>query len=39
MTDLIIADSTCLIGLERIDKIDLLPQMYSQVIIPPQVQK
>jgi len=39
MTDLIVADSTCLIGLERIDKIDLLPQMYSQVIIPPQVQK
>jgi len=39
MTDLIIADSTCLIGLERIDKIDSLPQMYSQVIIPPQVQK
>jgi len=39
MTDLIVADSTCLISLERIDKIDLLPQMYSQVIIPPQVQK
>jgi uncharacterized protein len=39
MTDLIIADSTCLIGLERIGKIDLLPQMYSQVTIPPEVQK
>jgi len=39
MTDLIIADSTCLIGLERIGKIDLLPQMFSQVIIPPEVQK
>jgi len=39
MTDLIIADSTCLIGLERIGKIDLLPQMFSQVTIPPEVQK
>ncbi|NET43300.1 DUF3368 domain-containing protein [Okeania sp. SIO2B3] len=39
MTDLIIADSTCLIGLERIGKIDLLPHMFSQVIIPPEVQK
>ncbi|NES71291.1 MAG: DUF3368 domain-containing protein [Okeania sp. SIO2D1] len=39
MTDLIIADSTCLIGLERIGKIDLLPQMFSQVIIPPEVKK
>ncbi len=35
MTDLIIADSSCLIGLERIGKIDLLPQMFSQVTIPP----
>ncbi|MGK7884201.1 MAG: hypothetical protein AB4057_06170 [Crocosphaera sp.] len=39
MTDLIIADSTCLIGLERIGRIDLLPQMYYQVTIPPEVQK
>ncbi len=39
MTDLIIADSTCLIGLERIGRIDLLPQMYSQITIPPEVQK
>lgn len=39
MTDLIIADSTCLIGLDRIGKIDLLSQMYSQVTIPPEVQK
>lgn len=39
MTDLIIADSTCLIGLDRIGEIDLLPQMYSQVTIPPEVQK
>ncbi|MEB3340945.1 DUF3368 domain-containing protein [Okeania sp.] len=39
MTDLIIADSTCLIGLERIGKIDLLPQIFSQVTIPPEVQK
>ncbi len=39
MTDLIIADSTCLIGLERIGRIDLLPQIYYQITIPPEVQK
>lgn len=33
----IVSDSTCLIGLERIDRLDILPQLYSTVWIPPAV--
>jgi uncharacterized protein len=33
----IVADSTCLIGLERIGQIDLLPELFETVVIPPEV--
>jgi len=33
----IVADSTCLIGLERIDRLDLLSELFEPVVIPPEV--
>jgi hypothetical protein len=33
-----VADSTCLIGLERIQRWDILPQIFSTILIPPAVQ-
>lgn len=33
----IVADSTCLIGLERIGRIELLPALFEPVSIPPEV--
>ena len=33
-----VTDSTCLIGLERIQRLDILSQVFSPVIIPPAVQ-
>jgi uncharacterized protein len=39
LKEIIIADSTCLIGLERIDHLDLLKKLYQTVIIPPEVEK
>jgi uncharacterized protein len=33
-----VTDSTCLIGLERIQRLNILPQVFSPVIIPPAVQ-
>jgi predicted nucleic acid-binding protein len=34
-----IADSTCLIGLERIGKLDLLKFLFEPILIPPKVQE
>ena len=34
-----VTDSTCLIGLERIGHLDLLPALFEPVIAPPEVQK
>jgi predicted nucleic acid-binding protein len=34
----VITDSTCLIGLERIERLDLLPKLFSLVLIPPAVE-
>ncbi len=39
MKEIIIADSTCLIGLERIEHLNLLKELYQTVIIPPEVEK
>ena len=39
MKEPIIADSTCLIGLERIGYLTLLKKLYHPVMIPPEVQK
>ncbi|MCX7048739.1 MAG: DUF3368 domain-containing protein [Candidatus Sumerlaeota bacterium] len=38
MSDLAITNSTCLIALERIDRLDILKLSFAQIIIPPQVQ-
>lgn len=37
MSESIVADTTCLIALERIDQLDLLRRLFSSVIIPPEV--
>lgn len=36
---LVVTDSTCLIGLERIDYLELLPKLYNPIIIPPAVER
>ena len=39
MKESVIADSTCLIGLERIHLLDLLPALFESILIPPEVDK
>lgn len=34
MSDIVVSDSTCLIGLERIHRLDLLPAVFERVWIP-----
>ena len=34
-----VANSTCLIGLERIGRLDLLQELFEPVFIPPKVQE
>jgi uncharacterized protein len=36
--EVVITDSGCLISLERIDRLDILPALFSQVLLPPTVQ-
>lgn len=38
MSDPAVTNSTCLIGLERIQRLDILPQVFSPITIPPAVQ-
>jgi len=38
MSDPAVTNSTCLIGLERIQRLDILPQVFSPITIPPTVQ-
>ena len=38
MSDPAVTNSTCLIGLERIQRLDILPQLFSPIVIPPAVQ-
>ena len=35
----IISDSACLIGLERIQALDMLPSIFEPIVIPPEVQQ
>lgn len=35
----IISDSACLIGLERIKALEILPCLFNQIFIPPEVQR
>ena len=37
MSERIVADSTCLIALERIGQIEILPALFESVLIPPAV--
>ena len=37
MSQVIVSDSTCLIGLERIRPLDLLPGLFDDVFVPPAV--
>lgn len=37
MKEPVVTDSTCLIGLERIDHLDLLPALFDPIAIPPEV--
>lgn len=34
-----VADTTCLIGLERIGRLDILPALFEPVLIPPEVNR
>jgi predicted nucleic acid-binding protein len=34
----VVADSTCLIGLERIGHLDILPALFEPILVPPEVQ-
>lgn len=37
MKEAVVVDSTCLIGLERIGRLDILPALFEPVLIPPEV--
>ncbi|MDJ0731845.1 MAG: DUF3368 domain-containing protein [Crocosphaera sp.] len=39
MNEIIIADTACLIALERIGQLDILPSLFDSIIIPPKVAK
>jgi len=35
----VVSDSTCLIGLERIGELDILPTLFEPIIIPPEIER
>jgi uncharacterized protein len=35
----VVSDSTCLIGLERIGELDILPALFDPIMIPPEVER
>lgn len=39
MSDRAVTNSTCLIGLERIERLEILPQVFSPLFVPSAVQK
>ena len=39
MKESVVIDSTCLIGLERIGQLELLPALFEPILIPPEVQR
>lgn len=39
MKESVVADSTCLIGLERIGRLDILPELFEPIFIPDEVAK
>lgn len=39
MKEAVVSDSTCLIALERIGELDILPALFDPIIIPPEVER
>ena len=39
MSEPVVADSTCLIALERINALEILPAVFQRVLIPPEVER
>ncbi len=39
MKEAVVSDSTCLIGLERVGELDILPALFDTVMIPPEVER
>lgn len=39
MKEAVVSDSTCLIGLERIGKLDILTELFEPIMIPPEIEK
>lgn len=39
MKEPVVVDSACLIGLERINSLDLLPALFDPILVPPEVQR
>lgn len=39
MREPIVSDSTCLIGLERIGELNILPALFDPIMIPPEVER
>jgi len=37
--EIVVSDSTCLIGLERVGKLEILPALFDSVMIPPEVDR
>lgn len=38
MKEPVVSDSTCLIGLERVGELDILPALFAPIMIPPEVE-
>ncbi|HEX8267209.1 MAG TPA: hypothetical protein VF596_17540 [Pyrinomonadaceae bacterium] len=39
MKEPVVSDSTCLIGLERVGELDILPALFAPIMIPPEVER
>ena len=39
MKEAVVSDSTCLIGLERVGELDILPALFDSVMIPPEIER
>lgn len=39
MSESVVSDSTCLIGLERAGCLDILPSLFESVMIPPEIER
>jgi uncharacterized protein len=39
VSEAVVSDSTCLIGLERVGELEILPALFDSVMIPPEVER